>query len=531
MLNRIASSFLIILTVATFSCKDAPTLPENEIDAEKDQPPNERFGELFEQVQLEKVFPDGKTFVDCTPKFTTKRIMGNYEADKGSPDFNLKEFVLANFETPIKYASGFEADTSKSVVEHINTLWPILTREPDNENAGSLISLPNSYIVPGGRFGEIYYWDSYFTMLGLQAAGKTDMIENMVKNFAYIIDKVGFIPNGNRTYFLTRSQPPFFARMVQLLAEQKGDQVYIDFLPQLTKEYEYWMSGADAISESQPTSKKVVRLADGKTLNRYWDTGDFPRAESYKEDVETIAESDRPAKVVYSDLRAACESGWDFSSRWFKDPQQLSTIHTTDIIPVDLNALMYNLEMVLAKAHELKKDETTANSFKEIAAVRKATLLKYCWSEELGYFMDYDFKAQQHTEIPSLAGMYPLTFKMATPEQAAKSAKVINDKFLKTGGVVSTLTDNGQQWDYPNGWAPLQWMTIEGLRNYKSDDLANTIKERWVRLNNRVYKKTGKLVEKYNVVDMTLEAGGGEYPVQDGFGWTNGVLLKLISEE
>ena len=145
--------------------------------------------------------------------------------------------------------------------------------------------------------------------------------------------------------------------------------------------------------------------------------------------------------------------------------------------------------------------------------------------------MDYDFKADKHTAIPSLAGMYPLTFKMATPAQASKAAKVINSQFLKAGGVVSTLTDNGQQWDYPNGWAPLQWMTIEGLRNYESDELANTIKERWIKLNRKVYKKTGKLVEKYNVVDMTLEAGGGEYPVQDGFGWTNGVLLKLMSED
>ena len=530
-MNKIATSLLIILTVAAFSCKNAPTLQENEIDAEQDQPPNERFGELFEQVQLEKVFPDGKTFVDCTPKFSTRQIMSNYKTDKGSPDFNLKEFVLANFDTPIKYASGFKADTSKNVMDHINTLWPILTREPDNENTGSLISLPNSYIVPGGRFGEIYYWDSYFTMLGLQASGKTEMIDNMVKNFAYIIDKVGFIPNGNRTYFLTRSQPPFFARMVQLLAEQKGDQTFVEFLPQLTREHAYWMNGSDSISPEKQTSRKVVRLSNGQTLNRYWDAGNFPRAESYKEDVETIKESERPAKVVYSDLRAACESGWDFSSRWFTDPQKLATIHTTDIIPVDLNALLYNLEMVLAKAHQINKDAAAAKSYTELANIRKATLLKYCWNEELGYFMDYDFKADKHTAIPSLAGMYPLTFKMATPAQAAKAAKVINSQFLKAGGVVSTLTDNGQQWDYPNGWAPLQWMTIEGLRNYESDELANTIKERWINLNRKVYKKTGKLVEKYNVVDMTLEAGGGEYPVQDGFGWTNGVLLKLMSED
>ena len=234
---------------------------------------------------------------------------------------------------------------------------------------------------------------------------------------------------------------------------------------------------------------------------------------------------------MYRHIRAACESGWDFSSRWFKDEQYRASIHTTDIIPVDLNALLYNLEMVIAQGYEVQKDEATAKRYKEKANQRKAALLKYGWNANQGYFMDYDFVKGESTSIPSLAGMYPLTFQMATPEQAQAAAKVIQEKFLMPGGVVSTLIDNGQQWDYPNGWAPLQWMTIEGLRHYDQSELANTIKKRWINLNTKVYKNTGKLVEKYNVVDMSLEAGGGEYPVQDGFGWTNGVLLRLLSEQ
>lgn len=531
-MKNVSTLFLLTFILLAFACKNTPKVDTSLlVETKKDMPPNERFEDLFEQAQLLKIFPDGKTFVDCTPRFTTDQIMANYAAEKSKADFNLKKFVLKHFDIPKQYASGFEADTSKSVAAHINSLWPILTRQPDEANPGSLISLPNAYIVPGGRFGEIYYWDSYFTMLGLQAADKTDMIENMVNNFAYIIDKVGFIPNGNRTYFLTRSQPPFFARMVQILAEQKGDNTIVTYLPQLTKEYDYWMDGLDDVSAANPTNKKVVRMPDGHILNRYFDKGDFPRAESYREDIETIKESNRPAKQVYSDLRAACESGWDFSSRWFSDPQKLASIHTTDIIPVDLNALLYNLELLLAKGNIISGNQATANTYSEKANLRKAAVAKYCWDKDMGYFQDYDFVAQSFTGIPSLAGMYPLTFKMATTDQAAAAAKVIKDKFLMPGGVVSTLTDNGQQWDYPNGWAPLQWMTIEGLRHYGSKDLANIIKERWVKLNTKVYKHTGKLVEKYNVVDLSLEAGGGEYPVQDGFGWTNGVLLKLISEE
>ncbi len=530
-MKNFSTTLLLAFFVVAFGCKNPPKLePTSAVETKKELPPNERFGALFEQVQLNKIFPDGKTFVDCTPKFTTAQIMANYATDKDKTDFKLKDFVLKHFEKPKQYASGFQADTSKSVAEHINSLWPVLTRQPDAANTGSLISLPNPYIVPGGRFGEIYYWDSYFTMLGLQSAGKTDMIENMVNNFAYIIDKVGFIPNGNRTYFLTRSQPPFFARMVQVLAEQKGDNTIVTYLPQLTKEYAYWMDGLEQVNAANPTNKKIVRLPNGSILNRYFDKGDFPRAESYREDVETIKESNRPEKQVYSDLRAACESGWDFSSRWFSDPQKLSTIHTTDIIPVDLNALLYNLELVLAKANVMSGNQEAANLYSQKANLRKAALTQFCWDNDMGYFQDYDFVAQSFTGIPSLAGIYPLTFNMATTDQSEKVAKVIENKFLMPGGVVSTLTDNGQQWDYPNGWAPLQWMTIEGLRNYGNKTLANTIKDRWIKLNTKVYKNTGKLVEKYNVVDLSLDAGGGEYPVQDGFGWTNGVLLKLVSE-
>ncbi|MEM6317680.1 MAG: alpha,alpha-trehalase TreF [Bacteroidota bacterium] len=532
MKNHTTFLLYFLLPLLIFSaCRNAPDISTDDfVENKASLPPNERFGELFEEAQLQKVFPDGKTFVDCTPKFPTDEIMAKYEKSKATEGFDLETFVLANFDKPKQYASSFQADTSKSIAEHINTLWPILTREPDQDDSGSLIPLPNSYIVPGGRFGEIYYWDSYFTMLGLQAAGKTPMIENMVKNFAHIIDEVGFIPNGNRTYFLTRSQPPFFARMVEVLAEQKGEQVFNDFLPALQKEHDFWMDGLEKVSVDQPTFQKIVRMPDGQILNRYWDKGDFPRAESYREDVLTVEESGRPAKQVYSDLRSACESGWDFSSRWFADPMKLATIQTTQIIPVDLNALLYNLEMTLAKAYQLNQKEEETNLFKQRAEQRKAALLKYCWNEEVGYFMDYNFVNQAFTEVPSLAGMYPLTFKIATPEQAKRSSNFVKEKFLKAGGVISTLVDNGQQWDYPNGWAPLQWMTIEGLRHYDENELANTIKDRWIALNRKVYKNTGKMVEKYNVVDMTLEAGGGEYPVQDGFGWSNGVLLKLLNE-
>lgn len=521
------TQYLFLLLILFIACRQTPVNPPPETGL---QSPEELYGQLFVDVQLSEVFPDGKTFVDCRPKMAPSEILADYEAAKAQQDFDLKDFVLAHFDLPHQYSSDFQADTSRSVAEHINALWPVLTREPEPASPGTLIPLPHPYIVPGGRFGEIYYWDSYFTMLGLRAAGKVDMIEHMVDNFAYLIDTVGFIPNGNRTYFLTRSQPPFFAAMVQLLAAEKEGTVLQKYLPALEKEYAFWMDGLEEVTADAPAHGHVVRLKDGSILNRYWDRGDWPRAEMYRDDVATAKLSDRPAKEVYSHLRAACESGWDFSSRWLADGQQLHTIHTTDIIPVDLNALLFNLEMVLSEAYFSNSQTEAGNLLAQRAEQRKEAILQYCWNAELGFFMDYDFVADDFTQTPSLAGLFPLFFGLADSEQAMQVAEIVASDFLRPGGVVSTLTATGQQWDAPNGWAPLQWITIKGLRNYGQGVLADSIKNNWVALNTKIYKNTGKLVEKYNVLDMSLEAGGGEYPVQDGFGWTNGVLLHLVSE-
>ncbi len=141
-----------------------------------------------------------------------------YDQQKNKPGFSLKQFVLENFDPPVPHSTGYTSDPSKSVETNIETLWTVLTRQPDNEG-GSHIPLPFPYIVPGGRFGEIYYWDSYFTMLGLKASGKNDLLENMVKNFSYLIDEFGYIPNGNRSYFIGRSQPPFYSLMIKLLQD------------------------------------------------------------------------------------------------------------------------------------------------------------------------------------------------------------------------------------------------------------------------------------------------------------------------
>ncbi|RDV10363.1 alpha,alpha-trehalase TreF [Pontibacter diazotrophicus] len=490
--------------------------------------PAEQLGELFEQVQLQSVFPDSKTFPDATPLASPDEILQAYQQQKDQPGFDLRTFVMNNFEMPPQPAADFRSDTSLTVIQHIEQLWPVLTRQPGND-AGSLIPLPNAYVVPGGRFREIYYWDSFFTMLGLQASGETELIQNMVDNFTHLINTTGHIPNGNRTYYLSRSQPPFYALMLRVLAQQKGKEILTNYAPALKKEYDFWMEGANTLNAANPAHRRVVRLPDGSILNRYWDDKPEPRPESYLEDVHLAQESGRNPEELYRHIRAAAESGWDFSSRWFSDANSLGTIHTTDIIPVDLNALLFHTEMTLAQMAEMQGNKAEAKRYEQRAKERQKALLKYAWNEADDFFYDYDFVKGTTTNIPTLAAVFPLYFCMAKRKHASAVAQKIEADFLKPGGVVTTLNRTGQQWDSPNGWAPLQWMTIQALRNYKHTRLADTIARNWTRRNIEVYQATGKLVEKYNVEDLTLEAGGGEYPNQDGFGWTNGVLLKLLT--
>ncbi|WP_051360091.1 alpha,alpha-trehalase TreF [Adhaeribacter aquaticus] len=491
--------------------------------------PEIQFGELFKAVQLKAIFADSKTFPDCIPVLEPEIIMEAYEAEKDHPDFDLKEFVLRNFKLPAEPGTNFTSDSNLSVTEHIKKLWPILTRPVVNDFS-SRIHLPYPYVVPGGRFREIYYWDSYFTMLGLQEDGEIELIEQMVDNFTYLIYTVGHIPNGNRSYYKSRSQPPFYALMLKLLCEIKGEGVYKTYGPALRKEYEFWMDGADSLNEKNICYRRVVRLPDGSILNRFYDDCAEPRPESYIEDIATSRFSPQNPEDLYRNIRAGAESGWDFTSRWFADGKTMETIHTCDLIPVDLNCLVYYMECTLSHVATLNGDDEEAEFFKEKATKRKRAILKYCWSPKLRFFMDYNFKTHHHTSALTLAAVYPLYFNIALPKQAECVAERLNNDFLKPGGLVITLNHTHEQWDAPNGWAALQWMAIQGLRHYGFIGLANRIKERWIHLNIEIYKATGKLVEKYNVEDPHAPAGGGEYALQDGFGWTNGVLLKLLSE-
>jgi alpha,alpha-trehalase len=363
-------------------------------------------------------------------------------------------------------------------------------------------------------------------MLGLKADRQQPMIESMLDNFVGLIERYGHIPNGTRTYFLSRSQPPFFALMLDL-SDDQDPAIARRRLAALKAEHAYWMAGASCLN-GDGSCQHVVRMSDGSLLNRYWDARETPRDESYAEDRATAnAAAPRPAGMVDRDLRAAAESGWDFGSRWLADGRTLSTIHTTDIVPVDLNSLMWNMERSIARRCAALGDQACARDFTGRADARRAAIFKYLWIGREGRFADFDRKANTATPVISAALLSPLFVGLATPEQARATARLTEARLLAPGGLRTSPSRTGLQWDSPNGWAPLQWIAIDGLERYGEKKLAREIAERWLGTVAAFYKDTGRMIEKYDIEERAA-GSGGEYAVQDGFGWTNGVTAALM---
>ncbi|RTM80814.1 alpha,alpha-trehalase [Enterobacter quasiroggenkampii] len=510
-----------LLGVATFGYA-------NEQPATQTTPPDILLGPLFSDVQSAKLFPDQKTFADAVPKSDPLMILADYRMQHAQSSFDLRHFVEMNFTLP-EEGEKYVPPAGQSLREHIDDLWPVLTRTTDKASNkwDSLLPLPKPYVVPGGRFREVYYWDSYFTMLGLAESDHWDKISDMVDNFAYEIDTFGHIPNGNRSYYLSRSQPPFFSLMVELLATHDSDALK-KYRPQMEKEYAYWMGGVDALQPGQ-ANKRVVKLDDGAILNRYWDDRDTPRPESWLDDVNTAKSNpNRPATEIYRDLRSAAASGWDFSSRWMDDPQKLGTIRTTSIVPVDLNALMFKMEKLLARASQESGDAASANKYEALATARQKAIESHLWNDKEGWYADYDLKSKKVRNQLTAAALFPLYVKAAAQDRADKVAAATSSRLLQPGGIATTTVNSGQQWDAPNGWAPLQWVAAEGLQNYGQEKVSMDVTWRFLKNVQHTYDREKKLVEKYDVSTTGTGGGGGEYPLQDGFGWSNGVTLKML---
>ena len=492
-------------------------------------PPAERYQELFVAVQMQRVFPDSKTFVDCAPRRHPEAILEDYRARCGEPGFDLEAFVHEHFslyEMPVK---AFVANPDDSLAEHIDRLWPILTRHPqDHPEHSSLLPLPHVYVVPGGRFTELYYWDSYFTMLGLDESGHCDLLRAMADNFAYLIDTYGHVPNGNRTYYLGRSQPPVFALMTELF-EETGVHRASDYLPQLHKEYAFWMEGAEVLRPGEAHRRCVSGRWNGAQplLGRARNAA----RGVLREDVETARSSCRPRHEVYRDLRAGAESGWDFSSRWLDDAHRLATIRTTSILPVDLNALLYKLERQIAELSAVKNQHACAEAFARRAEARLAAIDQYLWNSRAGAYFDYDWQRGRQRDNLTAATLARCSCAWPVPSRPRR--------WRRRCGAPAGARRPGH---HRNRWqrravGSAQWL---GTAAVDWHSWAAALRPRCAGAGHR-----GALADHRQPPVRAREQAGGSTccdPVpntpaaasircKDGFGWTNGVTRKLMQED
>jgi alpha,alpha-trehalase len=480
-------------------------------------PPSAVYGELYRAVEMSGLFADSKTFADAVPRAPAGTIVAEFTAYPPADEAALRRFVFAHFDLPPDSAAAHASATRADLARHIDQLWPELTHAPRPAPEGSsILTLPRPYVVPGGRFRELYYWDSYFTLMGLKRAGCGDLVEDMIDNFGSLIERYGHVPNGARSYYLSRSQPPMFALMLAL-SDDHSRATLERRIAWLTAEHRFWMSGG-----------RVVSLADGAVLNRYWDDRPAPRDEAYRQDVLLAqATPGRDPAELWRDLRAGAESGWDFSSRWLADGQTLAAIRTTRLLPVDLNILIYLMERTLEDNCRRLDDAACARTWAEAAETRRRAILSHMWNGQ--FFADYDLDTGAANDRLTAAAAWPLYARIAPAIEAQANIKALSS-LIGEGGLATTPVRSGQQWDAPNGWAPLQWIAYVGLRNYDEPALADRIRTGWLATVSREFKASGRLLEKYDVIEQ-IPGGGGEYPAQDGFGWTNGVTAELLAAE
>jgi alpha,alpha-trehalase len=488
--------------------------------------PSDLYPRLFARLDEGEAAFDKKLIADAWPRAEAVVIEAEV-ARLSRSGADLVALLGSWFELPATPVRGTRA-RELGMEDWIDQLWgDLVRRDPGQSGCASLIPLPHPYVVPGGMFRECYYWDSYFVLLGLRR--HPHLARGMIDNLAFLIDRHGFVPNANRIYYLSRSQPPLFYAAVVESGLGSPSDCWAHYLPQLLAEYRFWMRGAETLAPGQ-AAHRVVRMSDGSLLNRNYDEDARPRDEGPGGRDVTIAAraAGRAAHDVFRDIRAACESGWDFSSRWFGDRRSIETIRTISMIPVDLNAFLFGLETAISRGAARRGDRGVAAAFSTRAESRWAAMTAWLWNDELGLFDDYDLEQGLRGAVTA-AALAPLFTRLATRNQARRTAQRAKADLLAPGGLLATTRVTGEQWDAPNGWAPSQWIAAIGLRHYGHDALANEIVHRWVATVARIYADTGRLTEKYDLVDCT-PGGGGEYTLQDGFGWTNGVTIALLQE-
>ncbi|OAY59719.1 trehalase [Manihot esculenta] len=556
---------LPIMSNSFFTCKDmGPVVPTTPLII---------FLERLQETALstfgERNF-DPKLYVDLSLNFnlstTEKAFNGLPRNENGTVSIkDLEEFLAMYFQDAGKdlvyydppdflpEPDGFLPKVKNPEVKawalEVHSLWKNLSRKLSDEvrkqpELHTMLPLRAPVIVPGSRFREVYYWDSYWTIRGLLASKMYDTAKAIVTNLLSLVNIYGYAPNGSRVYYTNRSQPPLLSAMVYEIYNRTGDvELAKKALPELLKEHRFWNS---------EVHKVTIQDAQGRnhTLSRYYAMWNKPRPESATIDKKSASKFSKISdkQQFYRELASAAESGWDFSTRWMRNSSEFTTLATTSVVPVDLNVFILKMELGIAFLAKETGDESIAESFLEASQARKRAINSVFWNEKMGQWLDYwlitgttcqvsqTWNACNQNQNVFASNFSPLWIDLLNSdtdlvESVMRSLQ--SSGLICAAGIATSLTNSGQQWDFPNGWAPLQHIIVEGLARSGSQEarsLAEDIAARWIRTNYVGYKKTGAMHEKYNVEKCGEFGGGGEYVPQTGFGWSNGVVLTFLEE-
>lgn len=446
---------------------------------------------------------------------------------------------LSAIENPDKISQSLSDWFSSDALNQLEIR--VLPGEAEMIKEHGLLFLPGLYVVPGGRFNELYGWDSFFILLGLIRHRQWDLAFSQTNQLLYEIDHYGMVLNANRTYYLGRSNPPFLSQMVRRLYHVSEDKEWLQkTLPSLELYYSYWtvpphlnqatgLSRFYALNEG-PAPEVVYSERDSAGRTHYDRVREFYRnhyvsdydASEYYNRVE-----DRLTDMFYKSDRSMRESGFDPSHRF-----GMFSAEIVHYAPVCLNVLLYLMEQDLGEFHQILGDQKTAKEWKSRAKDRAQRINHFLWDEEAGLYFDYNFRTGQRRPYEFLTTFYPLWAGIASKEQAARVWEHL-PRFEGSGGLRTSLRHTGCQWDAPFGWAPLHWIAIQGLRNYSFNTDADRIRSKWLGLIMHEFEKTGLLLEKYDVEQQTSEFHNeiqfGYVTNEPGFGWTNGVAADLLN--
>jgi alpha,alpha-trehalase len=405
-----------------------------------------------------------------------------------------------------------------------------------------LLYLPKPYVVPGGRFNEMYGWDSYFILVGLLRDGELARAKDMTENFLYEVEHYGTVLNANRTYYLSRSQPPFLARMILGVFEKTQDRAWLrGTLPAIEKHYAFWTSPPHLVPEtglsryfdlgSGPAPEVLADEVDERGLTHYDRVREYYRTHEVSDyDLALYYDKARDAltELFYKGDRSMRESGFDPSNRF--GPFSVDIVHH---VPVCLNVLLYQMEADAASIYRTLGDAAAAGKWTKRADERRERIDRYLWDPDAGLYFDYDFRTGRRRHYEFATTFYPLWAGIASKEQSARVVKSL-PRFEAPGGLLTSTQTTGNQWDAPFGWAPLQLLAVEGLRRSGHAEDADRIARKFVALVAKEFAEHGTIVEKYDVErresDVSAGIRFGYAENQVGFGWTNAAFLELLAD-